>query len=252
MDIDLLAALKTAARFALLPPSGPLLLVLAGLWIARRRRWGLALAACGAISLWLLATPLVSNALLATLSPTAPFDEGTAADAQAIVILGGGLRRNAPEYGGDTLGRLTSERVRYGAVLAKRLKLPVLVTGGRSEPGSLTEAEVMKAALESEHGVAVRWLEDRARNTRENARLSAPMLKAAGVEKVVLVLHGFDVPRAVAEFRAAGLRVLPAATHLVSTEAWRWGDLLPGVFALADSYWVLYEWLGIAWSRVRD
>ena len=53
-----------------------------------------------------------------------------AADAEAIVILGGGTRRNAPEYGGDTLGRLTLERVRYGAQVAKLTALPVLVTGG--------------------------------------------------------------------------------------------------------------------------
>jgi hypothetical protein len=34
------------------------------------------------------------------------------------------------EYGGDTLGRLTLERVRYGARVAKKTGLPVLVAGG--------------------------------------------------------------------------------------------------------------------------
>ena len=50
------------------------------------------------------------------------------------MILGGGLRRSAPEYGGDTLGRLTLERLRYGAMLAKRTGLPVMVSGGTTLP----------------------------------------------------------------------------------------------------------------------
>ena len=48
----------------------------------------------------------------------------------AIVILGGGVRRHAAEYGGDTLGQLTLERVRYGARVARLTGLPVLVSGG--------------------------------------------------------------------------------------------------------------------------
>lgn len=251
MSFELLAVIKALVRFFLLPPSGPLLVVFAGLWVARRRRWGLALAAAGALALWIAATPLVSNALLATLSPAAPLHEQAARGAQAIVILGGGLRRDAAEYGGDTLGRLTSERVRYGAVLVRRLGLPVLVTGGRSEPDSLTEAEVMKAALESEHGVPVRWMEDEARNTHENAQLSARILQAEGVKRVVLVMHGFDVPRAAAEFRAAGLDVVPAATQLPNHEPWRAADFLPSVFALGTTYWVLYEYLGLAAAHLR-
>ena len=59
-----------------------------------------------------------------------PVTLAQARSAQAIVILGGGVRRNAPEYGGDTVGRLTLDRVRYGAFVARATGLPVLVTGG--------------------------------------------------------------------------------------------------------------------------
>ena len=41
------------------------------------------------------------------------------AGADAIVILSGGLRDYAPEYGGSTVNRITLERVRYGARLAR-------------------------------------------------------------------------------------------------------------------------------------
>lgn len=92
-------------------------------------------------------------------------DHALAREAQAIVILGGGVRRHAPEFGGETLGRLTLERVRYGARVARETRLPLLVTGGALFGGS-TEAALMKRALEEEFNVAVRWTEERSRDTR--------------------------------------------------------------------------------------
>ena len=71
----------------------------------------------------------------------------------------------------------------------------------------------MRAALEQEFNVPVRWTEDRSRNTHENAQLSAAILKRDGVKRVVLVMHGFDIRRARAEFVAAGIDVVPAPTQ---------------------------------------
>jgi len=61
---------------------------------------------------------VVANGLLRLVDDSPPVTLAQARSAQAIVILGGGVRRNAPEYGGDTLGRLTLDRVRYGAMVA--------------------------------------------------------------------------------------------------------------------------------------
>jgi uncharacterized SAM-binding protein YcdF (DUF218 family) len=173
----------------------------------------------------------------------APFLAGDATTAQAIVVLGGGTRRNAPEYGGDTLGRLTLERVRYGALVAKATKLPVLVSGGRLSGAMQSEATLMSDALEHEYGVPVRWREPRSRNTHENAQRSAAVLKPDGVTRVVLVAHAIDMPRAAAEFAVAGIDVIPAATGLPSSRpivAWDW---LPSLYALQDSRDALYELL---------
>ena len=114
------------------------------------------------------------------------------------MILGGGVR-TAPEFGGETLGRLTLERVRYGARVARQTTLPVLVSGGVVYGGT-AEAVLMKRALEEELNVAVRWTEERSRDTRSNAAESAAILRPAGVQRVLLVAHGFDMPRATAEF----------------------------------------------------
>jgi uncharacterized SAM-binding protein YcdF (DUF218 family) len=165
-------------------------------------------------------------------------------EAQAIVILGGGIRRDASEYGGDTLGRLTLERVRYGAWVARRTQLPVLASGG-AVYGGTAEAVLMKRALEEEFGVEVQWTEARSRDTRSNARESAALLLPLGITRVLLVAHGFDMPRAMAEFASAGLQVTAAPTMVATDRASADHPIewLPAMGALHGSYYALDELL---------
>ncbi|MEO8347252.1 MAG: YdcF family protein, partial [Betaproteobacteria bacterium] len=192
---------KALLKALVLPPTGPLLLSLLGLaWHRRFPRGGRAMVVGGLLILLVLSMPVVATFLLRSVYSAPPLDLERAKTAQAIVILGGGTRHNAAEYGGDTLGRLTLERVRYGARVARLTGLPVLVSGGAPSGGE-TEAKLMRTALEGEFGIPVRWAEDRSRNTHENAVRSAEILSAAGIQRVVLVGHGFDMPRAAAEFK---------------------------------------------------
>ena len=241
-------AVRKALAALVLPPTGPLLIAIVGLFLLRRRPGlGRAVIWVGVVGLLLLSLPVVSHALLRLADPGVPLDPARAREAQAIVILGGGTRRDAPEYGGDTLGRLTLERVRYGALLARQTKLPVLVTG------STAEAVTMKQTLENEFGVAVKWAEARSRDTAGNARHSAAILLPAGVRRVLLVGHGFDMRRAVAEFNSAGLEATPAPT-VIAGEKFDFDEaveLLPTMVALHGSYYALYELLGEAVRRVR-
>ena len=237
----------------MLPPTGLLLLALAGLaLLGARPRLGRALAWLGVGSLFLLSLPVVSHALLRSLEPPA-LDLRRPGEAQAIVILGGGVRRNAAEFGGDTLARLTLERVRYGALVARATRLPVLVSGG-SVSGGTAEAALMKRALEQEFNVEVRWSEERSRDTRSNAEESAAILLPAGIKRVLLVAHGFDMPRASAEFATAGLQVTPAPTVLAGQDLSfdHAFELLPSMSALQGSYYALYELLAETVRRLRQ
>ena len=232
---------KALFKALILPPTGLLLLSLAGLVMLRRRpRVGGAVAVVGIVALLVLSMPIVSFALARWLDSTPPLDPERAKSAQAIVILGGGMRRNAAEFGGDTLGRLTLERVRYGARVARMVGLPVLVSGG-SLHGIKPEAAVMKDALEGEFGVPVRWTEDRSRTTHENAVDSAAILREAGVRKIVLVCHSFDVPRARAEFETQGLEVIPAPTGFPTRDVPIALEFVPSFAGLSGSYYVVYE-----------
>jgi len=233
--------LKALAKALVLPPTGPLLLAALGLILLNRSpRTGRALAIGGVSLLLLLSTPAISVLLLRWVDTSPPLDLERAATAQAIVILGGGVRRNAAEYGGDTLGRLTLERVRYGARVARLTGLPVLVTGGTVFGGE-TEAKLMRESLEQEYGIVVKWAEDRSHNTHENAVMSAAMLRAAGIKRVVLVAHSFDMPRTTAEFAAEGIATIKAPTGIPSRDFDTPFVFVPGLSGLEGSYYALYE-----------
>ena len=243
MDVFLLKKLLAAL---VLPPTGPLLLAIAGAVALRRwPRLGRGLLWTGLGVLLALSLGPISGLLLwlANDSPAVRIED--ARTAQAVVILGGGVRR-APEYGGDTLGRLSLERVRYGAKLARETGLPVLVAGGTVLGDTATEASLMRAALEREFNVPVRWVEEKSRNTHENAQFSAAILKRDGVKRVVLVIHGFDIRRARAEFTDAGLEVVPAPTVVPTFEIISPLDFVPSMAALQGSYYALYELLANA------
>jgi uncharacterized SAM-binding protein YcdF (DUF218 family) len=243
--------IKAVLKALILPPTAPMLVTLAGLAIiARRPRAGRRIAFAGVALLLALSIPAVAAMLTRLVEVASPFDAQAATSAQALVILGGGIRRDAPEYGGDTLGRLTLDRVRYGARVARLTGLPVLVSGG-STYGGETEARLMTDALEKEFGVAVRWSEGQSRTTHENARYSAEVLKAAGVSRIVLVVHGADMPRAMSEFADAGIAVTPAPTGITPAHLNGPLDYLPSVAGLEGSYHALYEMIALGVRRVR-
>lgn len=241
---------KAVVKALVLPPAGPLLVALFGLWIiVRHPRAGRALALLGVGGLIVLSLPAVGGALLALLDDSPPLDAVAAKSARALVILGGGVRRNAVEYGGDTLGRLTLERVRYGARVARATELPVMVVGG-SVFGGDTEAALMRGALEQEFGVPVRWVETKSRTTHENAKFAAVLLREAGIDRVVLVAHSMDMPRARAEFARYGITLIPAPTGIPQRG---WGvpmDYLPGMAGLESSYYAIYELVALAVLRI--
>ena len=247
--IDALAV-KAVIKAIVLPPTGSLLLIFVGLLLPLRF-WRLrpTLAWTGALSLLLMSIPVVASLLVSCIDASPPLDLQRAASAQAIVILGGGTRRHAIEYGGDTLGRLTLERVRYGARVARQTGLPVLVTGG-SLFGSETESKLMSDALAQEYGVRVRWAEERSRTTHENAIYTAEMLHAAHVDRVVLVAHSFDMPRAKSEFAGVGIEIIPAPTFIPTYGTATFTDFIPGIEGLYTSYYAIYEILANLVRRI--
>lgn len=250
--MDLGVTFYALAKALLLPPAS--LLFAGAVGLALWKRWPRAgrLVAGGAwLLLFVLSLPLVAASLEAAVGTDVTVDAAALRTAQAIVIPGGGLRLEAREFDGDTLGVLTLERTRYGARLARETGLPVLVTGGRPPRATRAEGDLMREALEREYGVAVRWVENASRNTRENALNAAAILLPQGVRRIAVVLHAVDVRRATAEYRAAGFDVIAAPTHLPRVRLVSVLDLLPSASGLYGSYYALYELAGLVVQRLR-
>ena len=246
--------LKKILTALILPPTGPVLLALFGLWLSRRnsRRWqrvGVGLAGLSLLGLVALSMPVVGKALMPASALQAPISAEALRRAQAIVILAAGTYYGAPEYGGDTVGSASLVRARYGAKLARDSGLPVLVTSG-APLGGKPEADALREVLENEFRVTVRWVENRSRDTTENASLSASILKADGVSRIALVTHASHMPRAAELFRGQGLEVLPAPTAFPISSPSGIEDFLPRNLRPAQES--LHERLGQLFNRLKE
>lgn len=239
-------------RPLILPPGSLFVLAAIGWLVHKRRpRLGRALIVAAVALLYVLSTPVVGTGLLQSLQTSPALDPAhLPSGPQAIVVLGADLRSGADEFGGDTLSLLSLERVRYGAFLAQRTGLPLLVTGGTLRPSETPLAVLMQRVLEGELGVRVRWVEDAARDTQENARLSAALLQRDGVERVFLVTHAWHMPRSVVAFERAGLQVVPAPTAFRRQDDFELVDVLPSSRSLHDSALAVHEWIGRLWYAI--
>ncbi|WP_372611036.1 YdcF family protein [Halomonas sp.] len=233
-------------KYLLLPPLINVVLTLLGGLLWSRMQWlGGLLVVLGLGGLLALATPVASHALRQGLEPPPLAGPGTLGRAQAIVILGGGRDFRAPEFGwGDAPSNITWRRLAYGAHLHRQSGLPILVSGGRVHDEHSAEASLMGAALREVFGVPVRWMEGQSRNTAENARYSAEMLRAANIERIALVSQAWHLPRATTEFERVGLTVIPAPTEFASEPPTGLQGWLPRAYHLNQSTRALHEWLG--------
>ena len=161
-------------------------------------------------------------------SPTLTLDDYK--QAQAIVILGGG---SYP----------TKERLRYAAFLQKETGLPVLTTG-YSLIG-ISEGDLMAKELNQFFNVPTQWIENKARNTEENASFTKNILVKDNIQKIILVTNQWHMKRAKYLFEKQGFDVLPAAAASYGSK----GNLsaksfIPDLGTLNSNMVLLKEWIG--------
>lgn len=244
---------------ALPPASLIILFALAVLALAAgRRRLGLALAALALVTLYLLSTPFGAGRLASLVQVISPLNEDALAPQDdrpgAIVILSAGLLPIAPEYKSasdirGTVDEATLQRLTYGAYLWRRFNIPVLVSGGNTPEARGSLAFYMKESLEQSFGVPVAWVEEKSRNTMENANFSAALLHDDGIKRIVLVTHAIHMPRAIRFFSLAGFDVVPAPTVYIPRARRFPVAFVPKQSAFQDSYTAIYELLGTVWYR---
>uniref|UniRef100_UPI0040578A28 ElyC/SanA/YdcF family protein n=1 Tax=Candidatus Electronema sp. TaxID=2698783 RepID=UPI0040578A28 len=170
-----------------------------------------------------------------------------------VVVLGSGHVSDptVPETG--QLGTASLYRLFEGIRLHRELPESwLVVSGGASQEDPLANAAVVGRTAQQlgvDGGRLV--IEDRSRDTVEEAHLLAPLLKDA---PFILVTSAAHMGRAMKIFQAEGLRPLAAPTDFILKDRQRLSSasLLPSSFNLGLSEQVVYEWLGSAWSTVSQ
>lgn len=218
--------------------------------LAGWRRLGTALAAA-ALALLLLATWTTFGALLLR-----PLEDRFARPAPApaevagIILLGGGFEGAVNLARGGYELNASGDRVVETAVLARRYpQARIVVSGGNGSlllagEGDADSAPRLLAALGVAPGRLV--LENRSRNTWENAVFSRDMVEPQPGQTWLLVTSAFHMPRSMALFRKAGFDVVawPADYRTAGTER-------PGLAqdnqldSLRNSSLGIREWAGL-------
>lgn len=251
-----LGELKPVLTALVLPPAGPLLLALLGVLAAiRRRGLGLGIATLGILAALALSTNAVALLLAPHLMPgvTAAKPQDLQ-QVQGIVVLGGGVHPQAPEYGLAQPSPNTLQRLRYGVWLARQTGKPLGFAGGIgwAALGAATEPEGMVARrVLMEYGAQARWIDDQSRDTAQNAARMAEILQPAGVRRIALVTDATHMPRAVAAFRAVGFEVVPAPTDFPGPQGSPFMEWLPSGHGIQANRALLREWLARVVARAR-
>lgn len=208
---------------------------------------------------WLLLWSLPAASVWLRAGLEQQFPQRAAADyptADAIVVLGGFVE------GGGSGGRdgphllAGADRGRFGAELYRAGRAPVVILSGGTSGWSRTdepEANVMETFL-GDLGVPISsmLLENRSRNTRENAFYTKQIMVEHHINTILLVTSAVHMPRALATFQAQGVSAIAAATDfdaIPPRSAWqRW---LPDTGALDRSSKALKEYLAIGVYRLQ-
>jgi len=238
-----------------------LLVALATLWV---RRWLAALS----ILVALLVLVAGSNGWVATLLYQSlewqNLPLSNLPNANAIVVLGGGIRPKVPPRPWVDLSE-AGDRALHGAQLYKQGKAPLIImSGGRIDwkgggpPESADMAEVAKALGVPESAI----LQDpTSLNTFENAANVKKIVEQRGIKQVLLVTSALHMPRSLAIFAKQGIVAIPAPTDFLvsnqdldelksSSEALTL-NLMPDAERLQQTTRAIKEYVGMVVYRLR-
>ena len=198
---------------------GLVMVVASGLCLWRSwRKTGFGLLIVSVAWLWLWSTPMMYRWLGGALESEWPVVKAEdAPKADAIVLLGGGMGSNTNVYPYAEMWS-GADRVWHAARLYKAGKAPIVIPSGTGERESslplLLDLGVPESAI---------VIEDKARNTEENAKFVERILEPRNTQntrkRVLLVTSAWHMRRSVLMYRryAPSLEIVPAAADYEAT-----------------------------------
>lgn len=239
--------LKKLITAMILPPFNILILWIMALILAKLnfKKLSRISTALGLALLYVLSIPFTAQTLKDSLITEDHLTLNDYKQAQAIVLLGGGLRDSKELYAPLASTAIQLERLRYTAYLQKETGLPLLITG--ASPTGAIEAKVSAEELQNFFNVPTTWIEPQALTTKENAFYTKQMLEKENISKIILVTNEWHMKRAKLLFQQQGFDVLPASVGEGITPD-EYGlnmmHFVPQGGALAKNMQLLKEWIG--------
>jgi uncharacterized SAM-binding protein YcdF (DUF218 family) len=239
-------------------------LLLAGLfllWFTKKHKTGRIVVTVGTALLLLLSYDRFSGDLLRGLERSyRPFSLATTDELQVrsretavkwIVVLGGGHTADPNIPLSSQLDHSSMVRLVEGVLLHRDNPGSKLIVSGGRVDSSLSDAEVMSNVAEA-MGVSHQdiILEDQSRDTEDEARLLKPLVQN---DAFILVTSASHMLRSMRLFESYGMHPHPAPTdYLVQdTDTFSPDSVFPEPGALAKATRAVYEYLGLAWLKLR-
>jgi uncharacterized SAM-binding protein YcdF (DUF218 family) len=229
---------------------------LVGAWLVRRRAGlprALALACSGAL-LFVSVAP-VGALLIEPLEGRFPPLGADAPAPYGIIVLGGAIDDEASAARGQTILDEGAPRLTEAAILARRFPQARLVyTGGSASLWNSASTEALEGRkLLIALGVdpARITIEDKSRNTDENARFTAALVHPQPDQTWLVVTSAYHMPRAMGLFRKAGFsaRAYPVDYRSLG-DARDWRMNLHPALGLRLFDLAVHEWIGLIAYRV--
>lgn len=243
---------KIVMPFILPPGIFIILLIGSGIWYLFKgyRKAGIINCIIGMLMCLVSLSPF-SNYLFRGLESAFDMPENPQGD--VIILLGGGIYDESPDFSG--IGIPTEDmttRIVTAARLQKKLGIPIIISTGKVFKHRKSEAPIVRRFLidlgmPSDKVI----MEDKSRDTIENAKYSTDICKKSGFEKPILVTSAYHMRRAVMSFEKTGLKVLPFPVGL---RTWRdmkygWDDYMPSLSAFDKTCTAMREYLGLIFYK---
>jgi len=244
--------LKKLVSAMLMPVTITFFLLLAGslmAWSRHRARTGRIIITITSVILILLGYGAGTGTILEKLEyayPVLDLKQARTDSVQWVIVLGGGHISDSRLPVGSQLSWEAQMRLVEGIRIHRNLPGSRLLFSGGKLGEPVSNAELMSRmaqglGVDPNHIV----LEDRSRDTKDEARIIKGMIGSA---PCILVTSAYHMPRSMALFAGQGIHPLPAPVgHLTHRhERWRTDSFFPNARHLEKAELVLHELLGMA------
>ena len=230
------------------------------LWFTRKQKAGRIVVTLAGVLLFLFSSHFFSDMLLTPLESRYPplvITSGARgpvglSEVKFIVVLANGFFPEAGRPLAIQLDESSTARLVEGARVSKVLNGCKLVLSGGPGPDSISSAAQTMAPLAQALGVDAQdmILETQSRDTDDEARLVAPIV---GQQPFILVTEASHMPRAMALFRKHVTHPIadPVDFRTSHSQAISPDEVFPGAGDLSGSERAVYEYLGLAWGKIR-